>query len=64
MLPDFTAQAALRANELIEVLTPWQSVGAFADQLNAVRPYASHVPRAVTAFITWPCWECTDGFVA
>lgn len=64
MLPDFTAQAALRANELIEVLTPWQSVGAFADQLYAVRPYASHVPSAVTAFITWLRSEWTDGFGA
>jgi hypothetical protein len=33
------------------VLPQWKPVGAFAEQLYAIRPYSAHVPRAVTAFV-------------
>ena len=52
LLPDFSAQASLRAGKLAQVLPQWRPVGAFADQLYAIRPYSPHVPRAVTAFVT------------
>jgi DNA-binding transcriptional LysR family regulator len=51
LLPDFTAQASLLAGKLVQVLPGWKPVGAFAEQLYAIRPYSAHVPRAVTAFV-------------
>ena len=53
LVPDFSAQGALQAGKLVRVLPQWTPVGAFAEQLFAVRPYASHVPRAVTVFVAW-----------
>lgn len=53
LMPDFSAQAALRSGKLVEVLPNWQPVGAFGEQLYAIRPYATHVPRAVAAFVEW-----------
>ncbi len=51
LLPDFTAQSCLLAGKLVQVLPAWKPVGAFAEQLYAIRPYSAHVPRAVTAFV-------------
>jgi DNA-binding transcriptional LysR family regulator len=62
LLPDFSAQAALRSGKLVEVLPRWRSVGAFAEQLYAVRPYATHVPRAVVAFVAWLRTALAAGF--
>ncbi|MDM0090632.1 MULTISPECIES: LysR family transcriptional regulator [unclassified Variovorax] len=62
LLPDFSAQSALQAGKLVEVLPKWQPVGAFGDRLYAIRPYATHVPRAVTAFVSWLRAELAAGF--
>ncbi|SIQ41115.1 LysR family transcriptional regulator [Pseudacidovorax sp. RU35E] len=62
LLPDFSAQAGLRSGRLVEVLPAWQPVGAFAEQLFAIRPYAPHVPRAVAAFVGWLRDAFSDGF--
>lgn len=51
LLPDFTAQAAVRAGKLVVLLPDWRVTGAFAEQLYVLRPYASHVPRAVSLFV-------------
>jgi DNA-binding transcriptional LysR family regulator len=51
LLPDFSAQAALRQGKLAQVLPHWKPVGAFAETIYAIRPYAPHVPRAVTALV-------------
>jgi DNA-binding transcriptional LysR family regulator len=51
LLPDFTAQAAIQAGKLVELLPDWRPVNAFAEQLYVVRPYAPHVPRAVGLLI-------------
>jgi DNA-binding transcriptional LysR family regulator len=51
LLPDFSAQAALRQGQLVRVLPDWQPVGAFAETIYAIRPYAPHVPRAVAALV-------------
>lgn len=51
LLPDFSAQAALQAGKLVQVLPDWQPVGSFASRICAIRPYSAHVPRAVTAFV-------------
>lgn len=64
LLPDFSAQAALRAGKLVQVLPQWQSVGAFGEQLFAIRPYSPHVPRAVAAFVGWLREAFAPGFEA
>jgi len=51
LLPDFSAQSALRSGKLIAVLPQWQPVGSFGDQLWAIRPYSAYVPRAVQALV-------------
>ena len=51
LMPDFSAQAALRQGKLARVLPDWKPVGAFAETIYAIRPYAPHVPRAVTALV-------------
>ena len=51
LMPDFSAQAALRQGKLVRVLPDWKPVGAFADTIYAIRPYAPHVPRAVAALV-------------
>lgn len=59
LLPDFSAQAALQAGNLVEVLPEWVPVGTFAERLYAVRPYAPHVPLAVSTFVQFlrEAWE-------
>lgn len=51
LMPDFSAQAVLRQGKLVRVLPNWRPVGAFAETIYAIRPYAPHVPRAVTALV-------------
>jgi len=51
LMPDFSAQAALRQGKLVRVLPDWKPVGAFAETIYAIRPYAPHVPRAVTVLV-------------
>ncbi len=51
LMPDFSAQAALRQGKLVRALPDWKPVGAFAQTIYAIRPYAPHVPRAVTALV-------------
>jgi len=62
LVPDFTAQAAVRAGKLVVLLPEWRPVGAFAERIYVVRPYASHVPRAVKLFVDYLRSAFTDGF--
>ena len=62
LLPDFSAQTALQSGKLVEVLAEWQSVGTFSQQIYAIRPYASHVPRSVSAFVGWLRVVWAEGF--
>ncbi|SAL36315.1 LysR family transcriptional regulator [Caballeronia choica] len=62
LLPDFTAQAAVRAGKLVVLLREWRPVGAFAGQLYVVRPYTPHVPRAVALFIAYLREAFAEGF--
>ena len=64
LLPDFSAQAALQSGQLFQVLPRWKPVGAFAEQLYAIRPYSAHVPRAVTALVAYLREALADGFMA
>ena len=51
LMPDFSAQAELRKGQLVRVLPDWKPVGAFAETIYAIRPYAPHVSRGVTALV-------------
>jgi DNA-binding transcriptional LysR family regulator len=51
LLPDFSAQEALRKGQLVQVLPDWQVDGGFARHIFAIRPYTAHVPRAVSALV-------------
>ena len=62
LLPDFSAQAALQADKLVEVLPGWSPVGSFADRIYAIRPYSAHVPLAVTAFVGYLRGALKSGF--
>lgn len=62
LMPDFSAQAALRQGKLVQVLPGWRPVGAFAETIYAIRPYAPHVPRAVTALVAHLRQGLADGF--
>jgi DNA-binding transcriptional LysR family regulator len=62
LLPDFSAQAALQAGKLVEVLPGWTPVGSFADRIVAIRPYAAHVPRAVSLFVDYLRAALKKGF--
>lgn len=63
LLPDFTAASSIRSGRLVAVLPEWQPVGVFAEQLLAIRPYSTHVPRAVTSFISYLRDEFSNGFL-
>ena len=62
LLPDFSALAELRKGRLAQVLPDWKPVGAFAETIYAIRPYAPHVPRAVTALVAHLREELAGGF--
>lgn len=53
LLPDFSAEPALAAGELVELLPSWRAVGAFGTHLWAIRPYAAQVPRGVRVLVDW-----------
>ena len=62
LLPDFSAQAALRAKRLVVVLPRWRPVGAFGGHIYAVRPYSPYVPRAVQALVAFWKEALKEGF--
>lgn len=64
LVPDFSAQASLRAGHLTEVLAGWAPVESFGEHLYAVRPYEAHVPRAVSSFVTFLKDQFSRGFSA
>jgi DNA-binding transcriptional LysR family regulator len=51
LLPDFSAQAALRSRKLVAVLPHWQAAHAFGHRIYAIRPPGAHVPRAVRLLV-------------
>ncbi len=62
LLPDFSAQSALRAGRLQALLTDWRPVGSFGESLFAIRPYSPYVPRAVHALVAFLRASLKDGF--
>ena len=64
LLPDFSAQDALRKGQLVPVLGAWQVDGGFGRHLFAIRPYTAHVPRAVSALVAHLRAGLAAGFAA
>ena len=64
LVPDFSAQAALRSGQLQQVLPEWKVEGQFSETLYAIRPYAPYVPRAVEAFVAYLRRAFAEGFGA
>lgn len=64
LVPDFSAQAALRSGQLQQVLPEWKVEGQFSETLHAIRPYAPYVPRAVEAFVAYLRQAFAGGFGA
>ncbi len=63
LVPDFSAQSGLASGHLREVLPGWRPVDAFGEHLFAIRPYASHVPRAVAVFVEFLRASFAAGFI-
>ena len=64
LLPDFSAQAALRKGLLVPVLSDWRVDGGFGRHLFAIRPYTPQVPRAVAALVAHLREALKTGFAA
>ena len=64
LLPDFSAQAALRKGQLVQVLADWRVDGGFGRHIFAIRPYTAHVPRAVSALVAHLREGLANGFAA
>ncbi|WP_268800967.1 LysR family transcriptional regulator [Pseudomonas huanghezhanensis] len=62
LLPDFSAQAGLANGQLVQVLPKWQLHGAFADEINLIRPYSPQVPKAVSALVEYLRERFSGGF--
>uniref|UniRef100_UPI00333FCF60 LysR family transcriptional regulator n=1 Tax=Castellaniella defragrans TaxID=75697 RepID=UPI00333FCF60 len=64
LLPDFSAQRAVRAGELVALLPQWQPVGAFGRTIFAVRPYSARPPRTVRVLLDYLLAAFSQGFEA
>lgn len=62
LLPDFSAQSALRSGALVRVLEDWRPVGSFGSGLWALRPRTAQVPLAVKALVDFLQAELGQGF--
>jgi len=64
LVPDFSAQHEIVAGRLRPLLSDWRVVGAFGEQLFAIRPYAPQVPRTVQALVSFLRERLAGGFPA
>ncbi len=62
LLPDFSAQRAVQAGDLVEILPQWQPVGAFGRNIFALRPYSAGTPRTVRVLIDYLLEAFSQGF--
>jgi DNA-binding transcriptional LysR family regulator len=64
LVPDFSVQQEITSGRLFTLLPDWRPVGAFGEQLFAIRPYAPHVPRTVQALVGFLRQQLAAGFAA
>lgn len=62
LLPDFSAQAALAEGTLVQVLPEWTLKGAFAGEIQLIRPYSRQVPRSVSVLVGYLRERLAGGF--
>jgi len=61
LLPDFSAQDALRKAQLVPVLPDWQVQGFFGDRIYALRPWSPQVPAAVQELVAFLRESLSEG---
>lgn len=62
LLPDFSAQQAVRSGRLLRVLGDWRPAHAFGHRIYAVRPPGTQVPRAVRLLVEHLRTGLKEGF--
>jgi DNA-binding transcriptional LysR family regulator len=62
LLPDFSAQHAVQAGELLELLPDWRPVSVFGHHIFALRPYAARTPRNVRVLLDYLLEAFAGGF--
>lgn len=62
VLPDFSAQQAVREGRLIEVLPDWRLASTFGRTIFALRPYTASIPRNVRVLLDYLLEVFADGF--
>lgn len=62
LLPDFSAQHAVQAGELVEILPQWRPSGVFGRTIFALRPYSARAPRTVRALLDYLLEAFAEGF--
>lgn len=62
VLPDFSAQQAVREGKLQEILPDWQAVNTFGRTIFALRPYSARTPRNVRVLLDYLLEVFADGF--
>jgi len=62
VLPDFSAQQAVRNGDLVEILPQWHPVGTFGRTIFALRPYTHRAPRNVRVLLEYLLEAFADGF--
>ncbi len=64
LLPDFSAQHAVRQGDLVEILPQWRPVGTFGRTIFALRPYTHRTPRNVRVLLDYLLEAFAGGFDA
>lgn len=64
LLPDFSAQHAVRSGELVEILPQWRPIGTFGRTIFALRPYTHRTPRNVRVLLDYLLEAFAGGFDA
>ena len=62
LIPDFSAQHAIKNKQLVNVLPNYVPVSSFSDKIYAIRPYSPAVPQAVQLFVGYLRQAFAKGF--
>lgn len=62
VLPDFSAQRAIAAGDLVEILPQWRPASIFGRNIFALRPYSATPSRSVRALVDYLLEVFSGGF--
>lgn len=62
LIPDFSAQLAVQEGKLVEILKNWESINTFGQNVYALRPYSSNIPRNVRVLLDYLIDTFASGF--